>query len=242
MAPATLRSSAVTAFPSRVVARTIRPRRRRRSCEVAREGEDGHDLRGDGDDELGLARVAVLAAAQAHHDLPERPVADVQRARPEDVQAVDAERIPVMDVVVHERGTEVVGRPDRVDVAGQVEVEVLHRDDLALPAAGRAALDPEDRTQARLAEADRRLPADQVQALGEAHGGGALALAEGRRADRGHEDVLAARALGLEPLDRREADLRLREAVRLDLVVPQPEVAGDLQDGARGDRTGDLQV
>ena len=54
---------------------------------------------------------------------------------------------------------EVVRRADRVDVAGQVEVEVLHRDDLAAAAAGGAALDPEHRPEARLADAHRRLAA-----------------------------------------------------------------------------------
>ena len=38
---------------------------------------------------------------------------------------------------------------DGVDVAGQVEVEVLHRDDLAVAAAGRAALDAEHGAHAR---------------------------------------------------------------------------------------------
>jgi hypothetical protein len=46
-----------------------------------------------------------------------------------------------------EGGGEIVGRADRVDVAGQVEVEVLHRDHLAVAAAGRAALDAEDRPE-----------------------------------------------------------------------------------------------
>ena len=50
---------------------------------------------------------------------------------------------------------EVVRGADRVDVAGQVEVEVLHRDDLAVAAAGRAALDPEHGPEARLADRDR---------------------------------------------------------------------------------------
>ncbi len=43
---------------------------------------------------------------------------------------------------------QVVGRADGVDVAGQVEVELLHGDDLAVAAAGRAALDAEDRARA----------------------------------------------------------------------------------------------
>ena len=125
--------------------------------EVGGEGEDGHDLGADRDDELGLARDAVLASAEADDDVAQRPVADVDDPRPEDAVRIDAERVLVVEAVVEERAGEVVGGPDGVDVAGQVEVEVLHRDDLAVAAAGRAALDPEDRPERRLADVDRRL-------------------------------------------------------------------------------------
>ena len=73
---------------------------------------------------------------------------------------IDAERVLVVEAVVEERAGEVVGGADGVDVAGQVEVEVLHRDDLAVAAAGGPALDPEDRPERWLADADRRLVAD----------------------------------------------------------------------------------
>ena len=125
--------------------------------QVGGQGEDGHDLGADGDDELGLARDAVLAPAEADDDVAQRPVADVDDARPEDPVRVDAERVLVVEAVVEERAGQVVRRADGVDVAGQVEVEVLHRDDLAVAAAGRAALDPEDRPERRLADVDRGL-------------------------------------------------------------------------------------
>ena len=95
---------------------------------------------------------------------------------------VDAERVAVVDVVVEERRGEVVRGADRVDVAGQVEVEVLHRDDLAVAAARGAALDPEHGPERRLADRDGGPPADPVEALGEADGRRRLALAERRRA------------------------------------------------------------
>ena len=116
--------------------------------EVRGQGEDRHDLGRDGDHELGLARVAVVLAAQAHHDVAQGAVADVEHARPEHVVGVDAQLVAVVDVVVDERRGEVVRRADRVDVAREVEVEVLHRDDLGVAAARGAALDPEHRAQA----------------------------------------------------------------------------------------------
>ena len=49
---------------------------------------------------------------------------------------------------------QVVGRADRVDVAREVEVQVLHRHDLGVATAGGAALDPEDRPERGLAQAE----------------------------------------------------------------------------------------
>ena len=85
--------------------------------QVRGQREDRHDLRGDRDDELGLAGVAVLATAEPDDDLPQRAIADVEHARPEDPELVDAQGVAVVDVVVDEGGREVVGRADRVDVA-----------------------------------------------------------------------------------------------------------------------------
>ena len=41
--------------------------------EIRREREDRHDLRGDGDHELGLPRDAVLATAEPDHDVAQAP-------------------------------------------------------------------------------------------------------------------------------------------------------------------------
>ena len=210
--------------------------------QVRGKSEDGHHLGADGDDVLGLARDPVLAPAEADDDVAQGAIADVDDARPEDPVRVDAERVLVVEAVVEERAGEIVRGPDGMDVAGQVEVEVLHRDDLAVAAAGRSALDPEDRPERRLADVDRGLLPDDVEALGEPDRGRRLALAERRRGDRGHDHVLAARTLGLEPCDRLERHLRLGRPVELELVVGDPEVAGDVDDRARLDRTGDLEV
>jgi hypothetical protein len=187
--------------------------------QVMGQSEDGHHLRGDGDHELGLARNAVLLAAEANDHPSDRAIADIDDAWPEDAERVDAERVAVVQVVVEERCPQVVGRADRVDVAGQVQVEVGHRDDLAVAAAGSSSLDPEDRPQRRLADADRSAAADLVEPLRQPDRRGAFALAERRGADRGDDDVLAARIRRLDPLDPGERDLGLRVPVRLDLVV-----------------------
>ena len=103
---------------------------------------------------------------------------------------------------------QVVGRADRVDVAREVEVQVLHGDDLRVAAAGRAALDPEDRAERGLAQAEHRALADVPEPLGQRDRRRRLALARLRRRDRGDADQLPVGLVG-EPLDHREVDLGL---------------------------------
>jgi hypothetical protein len=82
-----------------------------------------------------------------------------------------------VDVVVDHRRQQVVGRGDGVKIAGEMEVHVLHRHDLRIAAAGRAALHAEAGPERGLADADRGLLADPVQPVAETHRGRRLALA-----------------------------------------------------------------
>ena len=149
--------------------------------------------------------------------------------------------VAVVDVVVDEGGQQVVGRADGVDVAGEVEVEVLHRDDLGVAAARRAALDAEDRAQGWLADAGDHLLADVAQGLGQADGGDRLALAQRRRGDGGDVDVLAVGPV-LEPLQDVQVDLGLVLAVELELVLEQADALGNLLDGLHLRGLRDVQV
>ena len=158
--------------------------------EIARDGRDRHHLGGGRDVEAGLADVAVRAPAEADHDAAQRAVVHVHAAPPGDGERVDAELVAVQEVRLEHRRQEVVRGADRVDVAREVEVEVLHRHDLRVAAAGRAALDPEHRAERRLAQAEHRPLADLAQALRERDGGRRLALAGLRRRDRGDADEL----------------------------------------------------
>ena len=138
-------------------------------------------------------------------------------------------RVAVQDRGVEDRREQVVGGADRVDVAGEVEVEVLHRHHLGEAAAGRAALHPEHRAERRLAQAEHRAAADVAEALGERDRGRRLALARLRRGHPGDADQLAVRPVG-QPVDRRQRDLALVAAVGLDLLGLEADPLADLVD------------
>ncbi len=67
------------------------------------------------------------------------------------------------------RGEKIIGGDDGVDIAGQMEIELLHRNDLAVAAARRAAFDAERGTLAGLANAGEHFLAEmRAQRLAQA--------------------------------------------------------------------------
>jgi hypothetical protein len=76
-------------------------------------------------------------------DLAQRAVVHVEHAAPDDPAGVDLQLVAPVDVVVDHRRQQVVRAGDGVEIAGEVEVHVLHRHDLRIAAAGRAALHAE---------------------------------------------------------------------------------------------------
>ena len=143
---------------------------------------------------------------------------------------------------VDARGHEVVRRGDGVDVAGEVEVEVLHRHHLRVAAAGGAALDAEGRALRGLADAGEDALAElRAERLRETDRRGGLALAQGRGRDGGDVDVLALLA-PVQPVAHVEMDLRLVAPEQLQLADLEPRLLGDLLDGPQPGGLGDLDV
>ena len=112
----------------------------------------------------------------------ERPVVHVDGAAPRHPAGVDVELVAPIDVIVDQRREQIVGGADGMEIAGEMEVDVLHGHDLGIAAAGSAALHAEAGAEARLAHADERLLADVIERIAKADGGGGLAFAGRGRA------------------------------------------------------------
>ena len=177
---------------------------------------------------------------EADHPVPELAIVHVEGPRPGDGDGVDAERVPVVDRRVEGGREEVVRRLHGVEVAVEMEVDLLHRDDLGVPAAVAAPFDPEDRSHRRLAEAEHHVLADPAHPLGERDRRRGLALARLRRRDRGRDHELAVRPVG-EAVEDREGDLRFGSAVELELLLEDPRVGCDVGDRTKDGLLRDLQ-
>ena len=196
------------------------------------QAEHGHDLGGGGDEEPALARDAVRSAAEAQHDVAERPVVHVERALPEDLLRVDAKVVAVMEAAVQHCRQQVVRGCDGMEVAREVEVDPVHGHDLGAAAPGAPALEPEHGADGRLAERHHRARSRPTERLGQADGHRGLAVPRRRRRDGGHHHELAVgtRAAGLE---RREEHLGHIPPVRHPFGLGEAEVPRQVRDGAR---------
>ncbi len=203
--------------------------------------QGGHDLRCSGDVEARLAGHAVEAATETDHDVAKGPLVDVHDPAPRDVVHVQAQFVAVEQVGVKHGRAHVVGRGDRMHVAGQVEVEQFHRHDLAVAATCCATFDPEGRAHRRLADGDRGLLADVAEALAKADGGCGLALAERCGSDGRDHHVLGFGAVG-HPTDGFQLDLGGTFAVLLEAVGGDAGFGGDVGEGTQGGAAGNFEV
>ena len=138
------------------------------------------------------SRGKPLAAPPSEQTIErKRPVVHVQHPAPAHPARVQIPRVAPVDVVVDHGGQEIVRRGDGVEVAGEMQVDVLHGHHLGVAAAGRAPLHAEAGPERGLADGDHGLLADLVQAVAQPHRGRGLAFARRRRRHRRHQDQLA---------------------------------------------------
>jgi hypothetical protein len=127
---------------------------------------------------------------------PKRAVVHVHDSLPGHGTAVEIERAALaLQIVVDESGQEVVGLLDGREISREMEVYVLHGQQLGIAAPRGAALDAEDRAQRRFAQHDHGLLADAVEAVTQSDGDSGLAFAGRGGGDGGDEDELAVLAL-----------------------------------------------
>src|ERR1700686_3715626 len=94
-------------------------------------------------------------------------------------------------MVVDERSQQVVREPNGAEVAGKMQVDIFHRHDLRMAAAGRTALHAKHGTQAWLAKTDNGLFCRFFEGVAEPYGGGGFALAGGSGTQGRDQDQLA---------------------------------------------------
>ena len=142
----------------------------------------------------------------------------------------------MVDVVIDEGGEEVVGGADGVEVAGEMQVDVFHRQYLRVAAASCTALDAEDGAERGFAHGDDGFFAETVQGVGKADGDRGFAFACRCRVDGGDEDKFA------RLVARARADFGFVFAVVFEFVGADADFGGDGVNGLHGGLAGNVGV
>ena len=145
-----------------------------------------------------------------------------------------------MDMGVQQSSKQVVRRADSMEVAREVQVDVLHGNDLGIAATCSAALDAEDRAQGRFAQRHHDVLAAAGKRVRQADRRRGLALAGGRRVDGGHQNELARRVVLV--AQQVVVDLCLVVAVALQVLFVDARFRGNLGDLLRRGSLGDFNV
>ena len=123
--------------------------------------------------------MAKGAVVHVHHPAPGNPA------------NIDLLLVSPVDVIVDHGRQQIVGRSDRVEVAGEVKVHFLHWDNLRITPAGCASLHAEARYERGFPDADGSVLSDPVQCVAESHRSRRLSFARRRRIDRGDQHQIA---------------------------------------------------
>ena len=84
-----------------------------------------------------------------------------------------------------------------MEVTGEMQVNIAHRNDLSISAARSAAFHAKAGAEARFTQTNYRVFADRIHCIGKSHGRSRLAFTRGRRGNGGHEDQFAVRLLSV---------------------------------------------
>ena len=211
--------------------------------QIARDGQNCHQLGTNRDAELGLHQEAVQTSAEADDDVAQGLCAEVDNPAHLDALGVDVQtlqallRQPLVVVValmLHTRiegdHGKVVGVHDVVNIAGQTQGELGHRHQQRVAAASRSALDVHGRSAGGLTQRAAGILADVAQTFDQAQRNGGFALAEGSGRDRGNFDEFAVRLVLQAIHDLNKVELR-GLAIGDDFVGQQTQLLTEVLNG-----------
>ena len=150
---------------------------------------DSHDFRSRSDIEACLCLDAVLIA-DTGDDAAETTVVYVHHAAPENLLQLESLCLVLETVVVQEGSNHVVGLCNGMEIASEMEINLIHRQNLGVTATCSTTLHAEARTQRWFAKSHYSLLANLLHTQGETHGYGGLAITSLGRTDSGNEDEM----------------------------------------------------
>ena len=160
-------------------------------CDVICQAQNCHDLGCNGDVVAVLSRHSVGLSAKSVYYVTQLTVIHIHASSPGDLSRVDVQLIALEDVVVDHCCQQVVCCADRMEVAGEMKVDILHRHNLCVSAACCSALYTEYRSKGRLTKRYHNVLAKLLHTVCKTYGRRSLSFSCRSRVDRCYQDQLA---------------------------------------------------
>lgn len=142
------------------------------------------------------------------------------------------QRIAVEDVIVNERREQIVRSRDRMGIAGKMEIDLFHGDDLCPASARSASLNPEHRTKGRLAKRHNGAMAKTTEPHGQSYGSRRLSFSQRCRVYGCNQDITSLRSM-LEPIQGGEGNFAHVPSVGMDFIWREPQELADFLNGTK---------
>jgi len=133
------------------------------------QAKDGHDFGSNSNHEPVFAHKTAGFTAQADNNMTESTVVHIHDAAPGNLTGIDPQFIALMDMVVNHCGQQVVGSRNGVHIPREMQIDVIHRNNLRIAAASSTALDSKHRPQGRFAECYDGFFANLIKGLDKAN-------------------------------------------------------------------------
>ncbi len=161
-------------------------------------------------------------------------------------QPVEQSRIALAGFVEHARvdrcSQQVVGSSDGVDVTGQVQVEVLHGDDLGVTTASSPAFDAKSRSLGWLTDASDHAAAQMgTDRLAQTNRSRGLPFAKRRGSNGSYVNIFPIRRI-LQTLQHLQLDFCLVIAIKFKFARQQTHFFCNLSDGFESSSLGDIDI
>ena len=160
-------------------------------CNVICQTKNCHDLRCNCDIVAILSRHTIGLSAKSIYYKTKLTVVHIHASSPGDLSRVNVQLVALIDMVVDHCCKKVICCADRMEVTGEVQVDILHRNDLCISAACCSALYTEYRSEGRLTECYHNIFTKLLHTICQTYRCGRLSFSCRSRVDRRYENQLS---------------------------------------------------
>ena len=165
-----------------------------------------------------LAHHAVCLCSQPHHNIAQNPVIHIHAPFPENLPGIDPQPVSLLNMIVQKSRQKIVGRGNGVKIPCKVQIQILHRHNLGITAAGSPSLDSKARPQGRLPQSQHGLFPQTAQRICQPNAGSSLSLPCRSGINGSHQHQLSVRIF-LYPVPQLVCKLGLIFSIQLQLIL-----------------------